>query len=79
MIQDYDGKLRCEKCGGTMRCKNKASFLHVCRKCGQEDNDITLDLYENPEDYDDAYPECCAACGNEAFPRCMDSCDIFDD
>ena len=33
------------------------------------------------EDYDedDDDVDCCAACGNEAYPKCMDSCPLFND
>lgn len=41
---------------------------------------------DDPDDpseyeYEDVYdmPSGCAACGNDAYPRCKDSCPLFDD
>ena len=42
------------------------------------------DLYEEVLDYDmdeDEYdgPTACDACGNDAWPKCMDACPLYDD
>lgn len=37
-----------------------------------------LDYDEMYETTEDDQPFCCVACGNPAYPDCMDSCKIFD-
>ena len=41
---------------------------YECPKCGWT-------LWKDDED---GLPECCAACGGD-YPKCRDSCPIFDD
>lgn len=37
-----------------------------------------VDVYQEYDGVDDSQPDCCVACGNPAYPDCMDSCKIFD-
>lgn len=41
--------------------------------------DIGWCIVEDDEDEDEDDVDCCQACGNDAYPKCMDSCPLFDD
>ena len=72
----------CDKCYSAMEVEREGRNRNrvYCPQCGNEwyvDDD---DEYIN-DNYicDDDMPECCAACGNPAYPDCQLSCKIFDD
>lgn len=48
--------------------------MYYCKHC---------EVFYSPDSMcsggDDDMPECCVACGNPAWPNCMDSCDIMSD
>lgn len=60
----------------------------MCPNCGRRLRRV-LDFWGNWDgetyqcdyctDDDDGMPEGCAACGNPAYPNCMDSCPMYDD
>jgi len=82
-------KVMCPKCHIEM--DNWGGDTYFCSCCEGEltisaNDKIVLGANAELEDYifevelegDDDEPACCVACGNPAYPDCMDSCKIFD-
>lgn len=81
----------CPKCGGEMEVDESALVELECPECGATG---TIGLYNGEyypevseeysieevlEDPENNIPDCCRACGCDAYPSCIISCSIFDD
>ena len=72
---DYEGTIEDRLCG-------YCAIQYMEDIFRQQDASIGIDYDKENTLYheeDDDMPECCAACGNDAYPHCMDSCPLFDD
>lgn len=63
----------CEYCGGEMlQVENE---FYSCEDCGATAYDDGAGLiFYDPED---STLNCCIACGNPDYPKCIDSCNVI--
>lgn len=80
-----DDELICNLCGEEM---DETDNGWKCPNCGNRAFNHPKGRFyefESQDDYDDYYdddddiPEGCRACGNDMYPHCQASCDMFDD
>ena len=85
----------CERCGTTFVLADAIwqfeSHFHgdisysefwekICGDCAIEDIETQMSETLEEEDFDyNSKSEGCVACGNPAYPNCIDSCPMFDD
>ena len=75
-------KYRCLVCGGKMKKVGNGYEPWKCTECGARASEtywggLAFDgSYFDDEDEGDVG---CDACGNPAYPKCKDSCPLFDD